>query len=172
MAPTVLLPAGVSSGHTTTYRNRNPVSEVFTAPSQAPPCPCRGDGWERGFFFRHTKKHQNITAKQPASSKHLARITRRKSPGLLPLIGPTFSGAAFHQPLSAKNHESDLQEGEKKGKIGFKSVAGLGLVSAASQPRAGRDPAHRKGQQEGVGYTRPSPSIRIFPTPSPEHPLL
>lgn len=167
----VPLPAGVSSGHTTTYQNHNPVPEASRALSQAAPCPCRGDGWQRGFFLRH-KKCQKITARQPASSKHLARITRRKSPGLLLLIGLTFSGAAFHQPPSAKKHESDLQEGEKKkkGKIGFNSVAGLGLVSAASQPRAGRDPARGKGQQEGVGYTRPSPSISI--SLSPEHPFL
>lgn len=131
----------------------------------------RGQLGEGLFFFLVTqKKCQNITARQPASSKHPARITRRQSPGLLPLIGPTFSGAAFHQPPSAKNHESDLREGRGgggEGKICFKSITGLGLVSAASRPRAGRDAARRKGQQEGVGYTN-----SIFPTPRLEHPLL
>lgn len=55
VASMVPLPIGVSSGHTTTYGNHNPVPEAFTAPCQAAPCPCRGDSWEKGFFFPDTK---------------------------------------------------------------------------------------------------------------------
>lgn len=55
----VLLPARVSSGHTTTYQNHKPVPEEFTALSQAAPCLCHGDSWEKGFFFATQKMPEN-----------------------------------------------------------------------------------------------------------------
>lgn len=96
-------------------RNNNPIPKAFSALLWSANCPLFEDGqWKASSRPRASTHHNTKSHDTTASPKYLASITRRKSLGLLPLIGPTFPGAASQQPPSAKNHESDLQEGEKK----------------------------------------------------------
>lgn len=56
--------------------------------------------------------------------------------------------------------QTSKKETTKKGKIGLKSVARVGLISAAAQPRAGGDPAH------GKGLVTPFPAPLSLPPPT------
>lgn len=123
-------------------RNNNPIPKAFSALLRSVNCPLFEDGqWQASSRPRASTHHNTKSHDTTAFPKYRASITRRKSLGLLPLIGPTFPGAASQQPPSAKNHESDLQEGEKKrgkkkDKISLKSLISWELVSTEpSGPR-------------------------------------
>lgn len=91
---------GVQSAHS---RNNNPIPKELSALLRAANCPLfEDDQWKASSRPRTSTHHSTKSHNTAAFPKYLASITRRKSFGFLPLIGPTFPGAASQQPECQK----------------------------------------------------------------------